>query len=117
MSYENLIEKFQDFRVKNIDPHEVSQEMNRLYQMNDVEGLKKLREAYVDGISKSEPDRDLDDIDSVAEKNFLGAAMVADLVNLDGQEASGQLSYVAETMGTPKEVSGSVTNFYRNVFK
>ena len=111
-----IIEKLQDPNIKNADPHEVAREINRLYKNNDIEGLKNLRNAYVDGVSKAEPDRDLDNINETANQNFLGAAMVADLVNLNDEEASGQLSYVGETMGTSKEVVGPVTNFYKSVF-
>lgn len=116
MTDKSLIEKFQDPNVTNTNPHEVAREINKLYQMGDVEGLKKLRKAYIDGVSKAEPDRDLNDINETANYNFLGASMVADLVNKNGEEASGQLSYVEETMGTPKEVVGPVTNFYKSVF-
>jgi|GEM_PF-3317497 len=117
MDDRSIIEKLQETGIKNVNIHEVAREINRLYQNNDEEGLKKLRDAYVDGISKTYPGRSLKDINETANQNFLGTAMVADLVNQsNGEEASGQLSYIAKKMKKSKKPIGPVSEFYKSVF-
>ena len=113
MDERSIIEKLQDPDIKNVNIHEIAREINRLYQTND----KKLRDAYIDGTSKKYPERDLKSIEETANQNFLGTAMVADLVNKsDGEEASGQLMYVAEEINRRNRHAGPVEKFYKSVF-
>ena len=87
----SLIEKLMDLQERTLTPHEMARELTNLYGSCDAEGLKKLRDAYLVGLARLYPERDIDGLRNVVDGNMLDSAGLADIVASDGYEASGQL--------------------------
>lgn len=80
---QTLVEKLNG-NPKNINPHEVAKAIRSLQSVNDGQGLLHLRSAYVGHLRGNE---------CLADENFYFAAVVADRMGPNWEEASGQLMF------------------------
>ena len=101
-----LTEELMNPHVKTVDPHEVARELTALHTSRNVDGVRKLRDAYLIGQGRLYPAQTLDEIRSVVDENLMNLAGLADVVASWGYESSGQLH-------VKPRLDGPVAQFYQ----